>query len=72
MIMLYTLNYYNLVCQSHLKIAGNKQVTQQSHFYEKKKNVYINYIEYKVSLMIKCTIFIHHEDTNQKMLPIKP
>ena len=39
---------------------------------KRKKNVYINYIESKVSLMIKCTIFIHHEDTNQKMLPIKP
>lgn len=41
-------------------------------FMKRKKNVYISYIESKVSLMIKCTIFIHREDTNQKMLPIKP
>lgn len=50
------------------KLGESNRLFNNLTFTEGKKE-YINYTESEVSLMIKCTILFHHEETHQKNAP---
>lgn len=50
------------------KLGESNRLFNNLTFTEGKKE-YINYTESEVSLMIKCTILLHHEETHPKNAP---